>query len=324
MKKFFSWFGLMVFVFSLFFINTFSVAAANCKVQIIFDILDPATKKSINKSHAAYDKSVLLSVKLVPEISCSTAKILNVAIQQEFVDGTKKFFKQIPPDSSNQFFKGPVTTEYRYEQGVSGFYDFDSKSFVQPGGSVQLVASVILEGESTFRYSSSAWFDVDQSVKPIDPKPPVDAGPVTPKPTPKPKPTPDQPPANSGTPPVNPTNGNTNDGRPDNVSGIGNLGQGCDRLKKQFELVGGEVPEALAAQCGTVGGTINRIINLALGLAGSLAVLFIFLGGIRYLTAAGSETQAKSARGMMQWAVLGLVVIVLAFVIVRVVTSLLT
>jgi uncharacterized membrane protein YjfL (UPF0719 family) len=89
-------------------------------------------------------------------------------------------------------------------------------------------------------------------------------------------------------------------------------------------LVGGEVPEALAAQCGTVGGTINRIINLALGLAGSLAVLFIFLGGIRYLTAAGSETQAKSARGMMQWAVLGLVVIVLAFVIVRVVTSLLT
>lgn len=319
MKKNFSWFGLVFFVFSLFFVNTFSAEAASCSPTLQMYITN---QKGENVTEASISSVVILYVRVIPspDNSCSSAVVKKVYFSSDFVSVSGYIGEA---DIGNGMLLSK-SLDIKYQQGVSGIKK--GNGFVAVGDTARAGAVVELS-DGGIKNTPYVSFKVTDGVdKPIDPKPPVDAGPVTPKPTPTPtpKPTPDQNPTNSGTPPVNSTNGNTNDGRPDNVSSIGNLGQGCDRLKKQFELVGGEVPEALAAQCGTVGGTINRIINLALGLAGSLAVLFIFLGGIRYLTAAGSETQAKSARGMMQWAVLGLVVIVLAFVIVRVVTSLLT
>jgi uncharacterized membrane protein len=71
----------------------------------------------------------------------------------------------------------------------------------------------------------------------------------------------------------------------------------------------------------TISGFILRIINIALAVAGLIAVLFLIIGGFRYITAAGNEETAESAKKIILNAVIGIVVIILAFVIVRVISN---
>lgn len=61
--------------------------------------------------------------------------------------------------------------------------------------------------------------------------------------------------------------------------------------------------------------TIARIINIALGFLGILAVVFILYGGFMWMTAAGNEEQVGKARKMIVQAVVGLAVIFAAWVI---------
>lgn len=69
---------------------------------------------------------------------------------------------------------------------------------------------------------------------------------------------------------------------------------------------------------------IFRIINIALALAGLIAVLYLVIGGFRYITAGGNEDAAGSAKKIILNAVIGIIVIILSFVVVRVVSSTLT
>jgi len=66
---------------------------------------------------------------------------------------------------------------------------------------------------------------------------------------------------------------------------------------------------------------IFRIINIALALAGLVAVLFLIIGGFRYITSAGNEETAENAKKIIINAIIGVVVIILAFVIVRVISN---
>lgn len=66
---------------------------------------------------------------------------------------------------------------------------------------------------------------------------------------------------------------------------------------------------------------IIRIINIALAIAGLVAVLFLIIGGFRYITAGGNEEAGESARKIITNAVIGVVVIILSFVIVRVISN---
>jgi len=66
---------------------------------------------------------------------------------------------------------------------------------------------------------------------------------------------------------------------------------------------------------------IIRIINIGLGIAGLVAVLFLILGGFRYITSAGNEETAENAKKIITNAIIGIVVIILAFVIVRVISN---
>ncbi|MFC1721955.1 Mbov_0395 family pilin-like conjugal transfer protein [Patescibacteria group bacterium] len=60
---------------------------------------------------------------------------------------------------------------------------------------------------------------------------------------------------------------------------------------------------------------IGNVTNWTLGIAGSLAVLFIIISGIRYVTSAGNQQLQESAKKNLTYAIIGLVIIVLAFVI---------
>ena len=59
-----------------------------------------------------------------------------------------------------------------------------------------------------------------------------------------------------------------------------------------------------------------NLVHIALALAGLLAVVFIIIGGIKYITSAGSPEGTKSAKNTLTGAIAGLVVALLAYVVV--------
>ncbi len=63
--------------------------------------------------------------------------------------------------------------------------------------------------------------------------------------------------------------------------------------------------------------TITNIINLLLFIIGVISVIFIILGGIRFVTSQGDSSQVSSARNTILYAVIGLVVAMMAFAIVN-------
>ena len=66
---------------------------------------------------------------------------------------------------------------------------------------------------------------------------------------------------------------------------------------------------------------ILEVINIALAVAGLVAVLFLLIGGFRYITSAGNEETAEQAKKIITNAIIGIVVIILSFVIVRVISN---
>ncbi len=66
---------------------------------------------------------------------------------------------------------------------------------------------------------------------------------------------------------------------------------------------------------------IIRIVEILLAIAGLVAVIFLIVGGFRYITAGGNEETAESAKKTITNAIIGIVIIILAFVIVRVIAN---
>ncbi len=64
---------------------------------------------------------------------------------------------------------------------------------------------------------------------------------------------------------------------------------------------------------------INRAIAYGILIAGFLSVVFIFFGGISFILSGGDEGKIKQAVGTIRYAIIGLVVTMLAVVIVVIV-----
>jgi hypothetical protein len=64
-------------------------------------------------------------------------------------------------------------------------------------------------------------------------------------------------------------------------------------------------------------GLIRNIINIILMVLGAVAVLMIVIGGIRYVTSNGEAAHVKSAKDTILYAVIGLIVAILAYAIVN-------
>lgn len=63
---------------------------------------------------------------------------------------------------------------------------------------------------------------------------------------------------------------------------------------------------------------INKGIAYAIIVAGFLSVVFIFIGGISFILSGGAEDKIKQAVSTIRYAIIGLIVTVLAVVIVNV------
>lgn len=78
---------------------------------------------------------------------------------------------------------------------------------------------------------------------------------------------------------------------------------------------------AAGAGQATVTSTIIAIVNIALGIAGLIAILFLIIGGFRYVTAGGNEDATESAKKIILNAIIGIIVIILSYVILQVVVN---
>ena len=65
------------------------------------------------------------------------------------------------------------------------------------------------------------------------------------------------------------------------------------------------------------GTLIQNIINILLFIVGAASVIMIIVGGIRYTLTAGDSSQIKSAKDTVLYAIIGLVVSLLAYAIVN-------
>ncbi len=69
-------------------------------------------------------------------------------------------------------------------------------------------------------------------------------------------------------------------------------------------------------------GLIKVVINWLLGIAFGVAVLFLIIGGFWYITSAGNEETAEKGKGTAINAIIGIVIIILSYVIINVISGL--
>lgn len=67
---------------------------------------------------------------------------------------------------------------------------------------------------------------------------------------------------------------------------------------------------------------IGNGIRLFLTFSGAIAVVFVIIGGFMYITSNGNEEQAEKGKNTLINAVIGVVIIIMAFVIISVITNL--
>ncbi len=88
----------------------------------------------------------------------------------------------------------------------------------------------------------------------------------------------------------------------------------------------GAVQSSIKLGSGDVRQTAARIINVALGFLGIIAVVIVLLGGFKYMIAGGNEEKTSEARKLIVSGIIGLAIILSAwaitsFVISRLVTA---
>lgn len=86
-------------------------------------------------------------------------------------------------------------------------------------------------------------------------------------------------------------------------------------LNCSTQISGGNVPVAL-------NGLISQVIQWLLSIALGLAVLFVVIGGFRYMVSAGNEESAEAAKNTVINSLIGIVLIILSYSVVQVVVNL--
>ncbi|MEX1997680.1 MAG: TrbC/VirB2 family protein [Candidatus Andersenbacteria bacterium] len=85
---------------------------------------------------------------------------------------------------------------------------------------------------------------------------------------------------------------------------------------KMAALGGGLKTDASAVQI------VQNVINFLLALMGVIAVLFLVIAGIMYITSFGDDAKAARAKKMILYVIIGLALIILSAVIVNTVLTL--
>ena len=65
------------------------------------------------------------------------------------------------------------------------------------------------------------------------------------------------------------------------------------------------------------GKALLTVIDWAIALSGAVALIYIIWGGVQYVTAGGNEEQTKKGKTTITWAIIGLILIIGAYAIVK-------
>ena len=98
----------------------------------------------------------------------------------------------------------------------------------------------------------------------------------------------------------------------------------CDSFKGQFELsTGVNIIGTTTVYC-SASELILAVISYVQVIAGTVTAFFLMLGGFLYITSAGNEEQSEKGRKILTNALIGLVIIIMSYAIVRVAAGLIT
>lgn len=75
------------------------------------------------------------------------------------------------------------------------------------------------------------------------------------------------------------------------------------------------------SETGLVGNLLSDILPVVLGLAGFITVIIIVIAGIQFITSGGNPEAAAAAKNRLTFAIVGFIVIILAFAILQIVNS---
>lgn len=86
-----------------------------------------------------------------------------------------------------------------------------------------------------------------------------------------------------------------------------------------------DCPDELGDACkNDLPGMITLISNTVLLLVGIIAVLFLIIGGFQYISSGGNPEQVNKAKNTIFYAIIGIVITLLAYVLTQFVVSQLT
>ena len=69
------------------------------------------------------------------------------------------------------------------------------------------------------------------------------------------------------------------------------------------------------------GGVFNRITSILLFVVGAVAVIMLIFGGIRYIVSGGDQANVTAAKNTILYAIIGIIVALLAYAAVKFVTT---
>lgn len=72
---------------------------------------------------------------------------------------------------------------------------------------------------------------------------------------------------------------------------------------------------------GELFGVLDNVFKYIFPLAGLICVVFIIIAGYMWMSAAGDPSRIKTAQGTLTWAIIGLIVVLLAVAIIEVIVK---
>lgn len=85
-----------------------------------------------------------------------------------------------------------------------------------------------------------------------------------------------------------------------------------------------DAPAKLTGGDFSIGSVLDRIMNLIFPVAGLVCVVFIIIGGYMWIVSAGDPSKVKQAQSTLTWAIIGLVFVLIAVAIIKVITTFVT
>ncbi|MBU0767279.1 TrbC/VirB2 family protein [Patescibacteria group bacterium] len=84
-----------------------------------------------------------------------------------------------------------------------------------------------------------------------------------------------------------------------------------------FAIDLGEVPEGLSSGTGTIEDTVTNVVVGLLKLMALVATIVIIIAGVRMVVSQGDDTALEKAKKTILWAIVGLILIIIAGAIVQ-------